>query len=175
MSGGRLTMKIQSRITLPWEVRQDIDRLRETWNPERATGNPTHITVVYHDEAPDISVLTERLHAATARTAPFRLTVGTLNAFPPPVVGAYLSVIDEYNSVAMIRDLVLERPFTPRDRYGLHITLLHPDQGTRLETAWPAFESLPAVGSFIVTELQLVGPDQSVMMTFPLMGDQPNA
>lgn len=161
-------VKVQARITLPPEVRSDIDRLRQAWNPERATGNPAHITVVYQDEAPDPCVLAERLRLAAARIGPFPLAIGTLMRFPEPTRGAFLTVADPTQGVARLRGLVLTPPFTRRSRFGLHVTMLHPDQGFRLDSAWAAFEGMPQVGGFEVRELQLVGPDNGVLQAFPL-------
>lgn len=164
-------MKVQARITLPADVRRDIDRLRAAWNPERATGNPAHVTVAYQDEAPDPALLAERLRRVAAQTLPFRLTVGPVMRFPGPAGGAFLTVADPSGFVAAIRAVVLAPPFTRRERFGLHVTLLHPDQGSRTESAWAAFEGLPPVGGFAVTELQLVRPDSGVLAFFPLAPD----
>lgn len=161
-------MKVQARITLPADVRQEIDRLRALWNPERATGNPAHLTVAYQDEAPDPVLLAERLRRVAAQTVPFLLMVGPVTRFPGPAGGAYLAVVDPCDRIAAIRAEVLAPPFTRRERFGLHVTLLHPEQGSRTESAWLAFEGLSLVGGFEVTELQLVGPDNSVLAVFPL-------
>lgn len=165
-------MKIQARITLPTKVRQEIDRLRLTWNPERAAGNAAHVTVTYHDEAPDADLLAERLRFAAAQTSPFRLIIGEAAKFPKPASGAFLSVADPTGGVASIRKTVLAPPFACRQRFGLHITLLHPDQGERLQTAWPAFVGLATVGSFEVEELEMIGPDNAVMAVFALSGTE---
>jgi 2'-5' RNA ligase len=166
-------VKVQVRITLPPDVRREIDRLRVAWNPERAAGNPAHITVAYQDEAPDPALLAERVRLAAARTGRFRLEVGPAGRFPPPVRGAFLAVADTSGRVAALRDGVLAPPFTRRERFGLHVTLLHPDQGERLEAAWPAFAALPPTGAFEVTEVEMVGPDNAVMAVFPLVKADP--
>lgn len=161
-------MKIQTRITLPPDVRREIDRVRMACNPERAAGNPAHVTVAYQDEAPDPALLAERLHGVAARTRPFRLAVGQAGRFPPPARGAFPAVADPAGAVAAIRAQVLAPPFTRRERFGLHVTLLHPDQGERLESAWAAFAALPPAGEFEVTAIELVGPDNAVLAVFPL-------
>lgn len=161
-------MKVQARITLPADVRQAIDELRIAWNPERALGNPAHITVAYHDEAPDPSLLAERLRRVAGQTSRFRLTVGTAQRFPSPVRGAYLAVDDPAGSVMAFREAVLTPPFTRRSRFGLHITMLHPDQGDRLDEAWPSFAAFIPPGSFEVHQIELVGPDNAVIDVFPL-------
>ncbi len=164
-------MKVQARITLPPNTRHDVDQLRATWNPEKALGNPAHVTVAYQDEAPDAALLTKRLREAATRTPPFRLIVGTAARFAEPTRGAFLTVADPTGGVAALRDQILAPPFSRRCGFGLHVTLLHPDQGHRLEEAWPAFERLPAVGPFTVTHLQVVGPDNAVLAAFPLAPD----
>jgi 2'-5' RNA ligase len=164
---------VQARITLPADVRRDIDVLRTRWNPERAAGNPAHVTVVYHDEAPDPLLLADRLRAAAREIAPFRLTFGPVARFPEPVRGAYLPVVDPTGGVAAIREALLAPPFTRRGRFGLHVTLLHPDQGARLESAWAALSALPDPGAFEVTELQLVGPRHETLIAVRLSHARP--
>lgn len=161
-------MKVQARITLPPDVRHAIDQVRMVYNPERAAGNPAHITVAYHDEAPNPVLLIERVRQAAYRIRPFHLKVGMAAQFPPPAIGAFLQVADPTGGVAAIRNVILATPFTRREQFGLHVTLLHPDYGGRLVEAWPAFTGLPLVGEFQVTEIQVVGPDNAVLAVFPL-------
>jgi hypothetical protein len=54
-------------------------------------------------------------------------------------VDIYLSVIDPSGAVSATRAVVLAPPFTRRERFGLHVALLHPDQGERTEAAGVAF------------------------------------
>jgi 2'-5' RNA ligase len=163
-------VRVQARITLPESIRGGIDAVRARWNPERAAGNPAHLTIAYHDEAPDPRLLAERLRCAAERIAPFRLVLGSAMRFSDPVRGVYLAVEDPTSSVGAVRDILLAAPFTRRSRFGLHVTLLHPDQGDRLEEAWPEFSALPGVGSFEVRELQLVGPRNETLMAVGLSG-----
>jgi hypothetical protein len=165
-------VKVQARITLPLDARRAIDELRATWNPERATGNPAHVTVAYHDEAPEATLLMERVRLAAARTPPFSLEVGVATRFPPPVQGAFLRVADPARGVEAVRALLLAPPFARRERFGLHVTLLHPDQGTRLEEAWPAFAALSPPGRFVVTQFEVVGPDNAALAVIPLAGSR---
>jgi len=125
------------------------------WNPEVATGNPAHVTIIYHDEAPDLATLRSRLAAACRGTAPFDLSAGRALRFRAPLRGAFLEVTDALRHVQAIREAVLE-PRLARSRFGLHVTLLHPDQGERVEAAWPALSGLPAPGTFTVRTIDLV-------------------
>jgi 2'-5' RNA ligase len=168
-------VKVQARITLPADVRRGIDTLRAEWNPERSAGNPAHVTLVYQDEAPAAALLAERLRLVAAGTAPFRLVVGLAVRFPEPLRGAYLTITDPTGVVAAVRERVLAPPFNRRERFGLHVTLLHPDQGERLAAAWPALAKLPPVGGFHVAEFQLVGPDNAVLAVIPLAEAEPAA
>lgn len=164
-------MRVQARITLPGDIRGGIDALRQRWNPERAAGNPAHVTIAYHDEAPDAALLAGRLRRAAAGVGPFRLSLGPAARFPEPIRGVYLSVNDPAGAVAELRAALLAPPFARRSRFGLHVTLLHPDQGERLEEAWPELSALELVGSFEVSEVQLVGPDNGAMDAFRLSGE----
>jgi 2'-5' RNA ligase len=166
-----LNVKVQARIVLPPELGQEIDRVRIAWNPERATGNPAHITVAYHDEAPDASLLIERVRQAASQVPRFRLVVGAVTRFLPPVCGAFLTVADPTGQVDAVRNAILSPPFCQRKRFGLHVTLLHPDQGERLEAAWPSLLELPTSGEFEVAEIEVVGPDNAPLAVFPLAVD----
>jgi 2'-5' RNA ligase len=148
--------RVQARITLPEVARRVLDATRLRWNPEAATGNPAHVTVVYHDEAPDTALLRERLAEATRELDPFELVVGAPHAFPPPVRGAFLAVSDPSAGVARLRERVLRPPFRARERFGLHVTLLHPAQGERLAAAWPELSALAAPGPFPVRAVELI-------------------
>lgn len=163
-------VKMQVRITLPAEVRRVVDGVRERWNPEKAAGNPAHATIVYQDEAPDADRLAVRVRAVAAETKPFVLELGTAARFPEPIRGAYLAVSDPTGGVSELRSRLLAPPFTSRSRFGLHVTLLHPDQGDRLESAWPVFAAITQLGAFHVTELQLVGLRNEVLLNVELGG-----
>lgn len=162
--------RVQARIPLPADVRAGLDAVRQKWNPERAAGNPAHVTVVYHDEAPDPAELAGRLRAAAARIAPFDLVLGPVERFPEPARGAYLAVADPTAGVGAVRAVVLAPPFFPRARFGLHVTLLHPDQGERLDAAWADLAATPTGATFRVAELQLVGSRHEVLAVIPLTG-----
>ena len=96
------------------------------------------------------------------------LILGSAARFAKPIRGAYLAVSDPENGVAAIRDILLTPPFTRRARFSLHVTLLHPNQGERLEEAWPEFSALRDLGSFEVVELQLIGTSDETLMSAKL-------
>lgn len=162
--------RVQARITLPAGMREPIDALREKWGPEKAVGNPAHVTIAYHDEATDFGLLAERLRAAADAVPPFPLTLGPPARFPDPVRGAFLAVEDPTGGVDALRSRLLAPPFTRRSRFGLHVTLLHPDQGDRMEAAWPELSACPTGGSFEVTQVQLVGASNQTVLSVRLNG-----
>lgn len=148
---------VQARISLPDPVCAAIDGLRMRWNPEVATGNPAHVTIVYHDEAPDPDLLRVRLERACRLAAPFPLHLGAVRRFPAPVSGAFVEVADPTGAVEDLRRAVLAPPFSRRARFGLHVTLLHPAQGDRLAEAWPELARFACAGSFEAGRVELVG------------------
>ena len=155
-------MRVQARITLPETLRAPIDALRMRWNPEVASGNPAHATLIYHDEAPDAELLRARLEAACEITPPFRVELGRAAGFRHPAAGAFLKLADPSDAVRSLRRQVLAAPFQARARFGLHVTLLHPAQGERLPEAWPAFAALESLGPFVVESIELIagsGPE----------------
>lgn len=165
--------RIQARITLPEAFRAVIEPIRLRWNAEHSDGNPAHLTVVYHDEAPDADLLLARLRAALRHQAPFPLDLGEAARFPGPEPGAYLTVTDPFSSVAKLRARVLGAPFVPRSRFGLHATVLHPRYGERLAEAWPEIERLPALGRFIADEVQIVDAKNHTVHRVRFEGAEP--
>lgn len=147
---------LQARVTLPDELQRRIAPLRERWNPERALGNPAHVTIVYQDEASDADLLEARLRATACNLTPFELSVDGPARFPDPARGAFLRVSDLTNAISFVRYEVLRPPFAPRRRFGLHVTVLHPDQRQRFDEAWPEISKFPKLGTFLVSALQLV-------------------
>jgi 2'-5' RNA ligase len=110
---------------------------------------------VYHGEAEPASVR-ERLAHASRSTPPFPLRLGGVARFPAPSRGAFLAVEDPHGAVAALRRIVLAPPSTPRERFGLHVTLLHPSAGERLDDAWPEIATLEGGASFRVETIELI-------------------
>lgn len=161
-------VRFQARITLPQAMREKIDPLRLQWNPQQAQGNPAHITIIYHDEAPDLNLLLDRLKEFTSACKPFPIELGAAQQFPAPDCGAFLSVTDSTQSIQALRQNVLAAPFTQRSRFGLHTTMLHPKHGEHLRTAWPAICSLPSLGQFVANEVQVVDYRNETVAVFSL-------
>jgi hypothetical protein len=162
--------RVQLRIELSAELRALVEPLRARWNPERAAGNPAHVTAIYHDEAPDPRLLRERAELAAARLAPFELVVDGPRRFEPPARGVFLAVSDHADSLARLRGSVLAPPFSSRARFGLHVTVLHPDRGEREAEVWEALRSLPALGRMRVEQLLLVDGSQQTLARLLLGG-----
>ncbi|HVH07467.1 MAG TPA: 2'-5' RNA ligase family protein [Myxococcota bacterium] len=157
-------MREQIRITVPGGLRAEIDAIRERFNPELVRNNPAHATIVYHDELADPALLRERLAAAVAETEPFELEVGGARRFRQ-ATGAYLAVTDPTGAVERLRRAILAPPSTPRTRLMLHVTLLHPAFGHRLEEAWPAFAPLRFDRRFRVDVLDLMSGSREGLST----------
>lgn len=161
-------LRFQARITLPRAIREKIDPLRLRWNPQQAQGNPAHITIVYHDEAPNLNLLLNRLGEFTSTCKPFPLELGAAQQFPAPDRGAYLSVTDPTQVIHALRQHVLTAPFSQRSGFGLHTTMLHPKYGEHLQSAWPVICCLPSLGQFIVDEVQVVDSRNETIEVFSL-------
>jgi hypothetical protein len=168
--------RIQVRITLPESLRAAIDAARMRWNPEVASNNPAHVTVVYHDEAPDAGLLRSRLEQACRTFSSFTLHLGAVKRFAPPDAGAFIEVSDPDGRVRQLRALALAPPFTPRARFGLHLTLLHPAHGMRLPEAWPSLSGLGRAGAFAVERVDViagVGAATETLASFALAARVP--
>ena len=152
----RPLVREQVRITLPGALREEVDAIRTRWNPELVPRNPAHATVIYHDEAQEPALLRERLAAAASALGTFELVLEGARRFRAPAQGAYLALSDPSGAVERLRRAVLGPPFTPRARLVLHVTLLHPRFGGRLETAWPDLEPLRFGRPFRVQGLDLM-------------------
>lgn len=87
---------------------------------------------------------------------PFSLRLGSIERFPEPVLGAFLSVADPAGGIERLRSCVLGPPFSRRTRFGLHLTLLHPAQGVRLQEAWEDLSSLRIESSFVANRVELI-------------------
>ena len=169
-------MRVQARITLPDDLRNAIDAVRMRWNPELARGNPAHVTIVYHDEAPDPALLRSRLERACRITPPFRLSLGAVEKFAAPVSGAFVAVEDPTRGVERLRRHLLAPPFSARERFGLHVTLLHPAHGDRLAEAWPELASLRRPVSFVAERVDLISgsaAETETLVSLPLAGETP--
>jgi 2'-5' RNA ligase superfamily len=160
--------RVQLRIELSAALRALVEPLRARWNPERALGNPAHVTAIYHDEASDPGLLWERAALAAARLAPFELAVHGARRFEPPVRGVFLAVSDASASIARLRESVLAPPFSSRSRFGLHVTVLHPDRGEREGEVWEALSALPPLGRMRVDQLLLVDGAQQTLARLSL-------
>ena len=171
--GAPSTDRVQLRITLPAALRATIDDARLRWTPEIATNNPAHLTLIYHDEAPDVARLSARLAHACTEQRPFVLQLGAVRQFAPPDAGAFLEVADPQGGVRRLRELVLAPPFTSRSRFGLHVTVLHPAYGARLAEAWPSLLQLAHAGTFTADRVELIagrGAATRTLATFTLGG-----
>jgi hypothetical protein len=157
-------LREQIRITVPGALRAEIDAIRERFNPELVPHNPAHATIVYHDELADPLLLRERLAAAVVGAEPFELEIGGARRFRG-AQGAYLAVTDPSGAVEKLRSAILAPPSTPRTRLVLHVTLLHPRFGHRLDEAWPAFEPLRFDRRFRVESLELMSGSREGLTT----------
>ncbi len=95
--------RVQLRIELSRALRDQIEPLRARWNPERASDNPAHVTLIYHDEATSEALLRARIAAAAMEIAPFDLMVGSPRRFEPPLDGIYLAAADPSNAASRRR------------------------------------------------------------------------
>ena len=71
-----------------------------------------------------------------------------------------------------IRSALLAPPFEARRRFALHVTLLHPRFGERLDAAWRELESLRVDRRFEVKGLDLLSGSRAGLSYtgFPLRG-----
>lgn len=170
VSSNKDAQRVQARIHIPEEIGSKIDALRMQWNPELASNNPAHITVVYHDEAPDADLLRSRLERVCPELRSFNLRLGVVRRFDGPDAWAYIEVVDPGGGVAQLRDLLLGTPFTRRARFGLHVTLLHPSYGLRLADAWDDLSKLRINGEFEAQSIELItgrGASTEVLASYP--------
>jgi hypothetical protein len=86
------------------------------------------------------------------------------------VRGVFLAVSDPSDSVARLRGSLLAPPFSSRSRFGLHVTVLHPDRGEREDEAWGALSAFPPAGRMCVEERLLVDDADQVLARLLLGG-----
>ena len=147
-----------------------IEAVRRTWDPIMVTQIAAHVTLVYPREAPMVDLLVERVHAASAVTAPFRLRLGGVAYFGRPEDGIYVEVADIDGGFRKLRESVLHPPFDPIE-FPPHVTLIHPRTSSRGRAFWdmPQHEQLAC--EFAAAEVAITAFDGTkwvVVEKFPL-------
>lgn len=159
-------------IFVPPDLAEPLEVTRRQWDPDMAAVIPAHVTVVYPNEAPVRDVLVDRVRAAAARVAPFRLRLGPRACFGRPEDGIYVDVEDIDGGFGDLREAMLgaERRHVP---YTPHVTILHPRTSRRGRELWDSGWSAPPSREFTVREVAITAFDGTrwpAVMTFALGG-----
>jgi 2'-5' RNA ligase len=159
-------------IFVPPDVAEPLEIARRQWDPDMAAVIDAHVTVVYPNEAPAPDALVDRLQAAAASIAPFRLRLGTRACFGRPDDGIYVDVEDVDGGYGDLREAMLgparrHAPFSP------HVTILHPRTSRRGRELWDSGWTAPPPREFTVREVAITAFDGArwpAVVTFPLLG-----
>lgn len=157
-------------IFVPPDVARQVEAARREWDPVMAAHIAAHVTVAYPEEAPNLDLLVERLRAATATIAPFRLRLGGFACFTRPEDGVYIAVDDVDGGYRRLREEMLRPPFHPL-AFPPHVTIVHPRTSRRGRDFWDRGRCRTPGVEFTPTELAITAFDGArwvVRMTFPL-------
>lgn len=157
-------------IFLPRAAAEPIEAVRRAWDPAMAAQIAAHVTLAYPQEAPAVDLLVERLRAACAAAAPFRLRLGALGCFDGPEGGVYVGIDDLDGGYAGLRREVLTPPFRPVS-FPPHATLVHPRTSSRGREFWEQRPYAEREVVFSVEEIAVTafdGTQWAVLDVFPL-------
>jgi 2'-5' RNA ligase len=145
-------------LLVPPPGRDALDEIRMRWDPVMCARIGAHITLVHdvvdHDRAD------ERLAAAAATTAPFRIRLTRSDRWRSSASGIYLHVEDPTGAVAALhaRFADLEHPAWARAPFRAHCTLVHArtvDAAVANE-AWSVLEGFDAALDVDVDAIDLI-------------------
>jgi 2'-5' RNA ligase len=143
---------------------------RRRWDPVMAARIAAHVTLIYPEEAPAVSLLAERLEGAAAAAVPFRLRIGGIARDASG--GVYVSVEDVDGGYCRLREDVLRPPFRPL-AFAPHVTIAHPRTSARGRAF--ADDRLPGAAAHVfgVDDVSITGFDGAAWITlarYPLGG-----
>ncbi len=145
-------------IFLSGDAALQIESVRRRWDPAMAAQTDAHVTVIYPQEAPDASLLDERLRKAARVSEPFRLRLGRVACFGRPECGVYVEVEDLDDGLARLRARVLAPPFDPLD-FPPHVTLVHPRTSDRAHEFWNSPRNAEFGEEFCVASVAITALD----------------
>ena len=176
MAAGRL----QVTIFIPEPTGSLVQQIRVRYDPVMAARVAPHVTLVY--EAPDQTVLEERLAATCAAAPRFRLGLDEPQCWDgEPERGIYLPVEDADRGIASLRDAIIQPPLAepPGVLYHPHVTLVHPrtTPAQMRRRAWSELSAWePPSEAVVIDSLTLMGEFDdgwAKIKTYP-MGPSPN-
>ena len=138
-------------IFVPPDVAAPIEALRRAWDPGMAAQIAAHVTLAYPEEAPDQTLLVDRLRTVTAHAAPFRLRLRGL-ARSRAADGVYVVVDDVDGGYRRLRGELLRPPFHTLD-FPPHVTLVHPRTSARASELWAKARNTKLDLTFTASEI----------------------
>jgi 2'-5' RNA ligase len=149
-------------IFLPVEATRWIETARRQWDPVMAARIDAHVTLIYPEEVPDVSLLAERLAAASAAATPFRLRFGGIGRDHSG--GVYVHVDDLDGGYQLLRDNILGAPFRPV-AFTPHVTIAHPLTSEHRRDFQDEHAVEPPGPAFAVDEVAITGFDGTRWVT----------
>lgn len=149
--------RAHATIFWPPSESEEIERLRNAWDPGMAEQIAAHVTVTYPEEVPLADDLMARLAVAAEHVGPFRLRAGGMNVFGRPEQGVYVEVADIDGGWRALRDAV----GTAHEPISVvpHITLVHPRTSHLGRDAWKSLEGTRIESEAVITAATVTGFD----------------
>jgi hypothetical protein len=148
-----------------------FEDLRRTWDPDMARQIAAHITLIYPEEISDPEELAARAERAAARTAPFRIVIGSPFHSGSPADGVFLRVSDVDHGIRRFRAAAV--PDGQAVDFPAHTTIAHPRTSRRGEQAWAELGGLHLDIRFTISQVAITAYDGDrwpSVATFPLTG-----
>lgn len=137
---------------LEGEVSEQLQSLREEWDPTMASRVPPHVSVVYPEEATDQTLLMERTRTAVLDTEAFMISLRGVSAGDEGRGGVWFDVHDPSSTWTQLRSRILDPPFRALP-IGPHATVVHPRTSPHGREAFATLAETSLDGDIHISEL----------------------
>jgi 8-oxo-dGTP pyrophosphatase MutT (NUDIX family) len=163
------------QFILSGPVADQIEILRQQWDPVMAARAPAHLSLVYPEEWNDEGLLLTRTLEASSHTPPLVITLGQVAGEDGGRGGVWYLVTDVSNTWSTLRATLLAAPFC-RLAVEPHVTIVHPRTSNRGAQALAALSGVSIAGEVALSEIVHTETDPSgmrVLNRFPLLASTP--
>lgn len=137
---------------LEGEVSEQLQSLRDEWDPTMASRVPPHVSVVYPEEVTDETLLMERARTATLDTEAFVISLRRVSAKDEGRGGVWLDVHDPSSTWMQLRSRILVPPFRALP-IGPHATVVHPRTSPHGVAAFATLAETRLDGDILISEV----------------------
>lgn len=160
------------QFILAGPVADQIEVLRQRWDPVMAARSPAHISLAYPEEYDDETLLMSRAARAANHTSRFTVTLGKVSGEQEGRGGVWFSVTDLARTWSTLRAAILSTPFRMLP-IEPHVTVVHPRTSRRGPEALADLSAVRVSGKVDLSEIAYTETDASgmrVLDRFQLLG-----